>query len=258
MATALEFIERLDLPDVTASRALGASEVELPGIPETGPALGVAAASLVSFDSSVSAQQRRDVLDSTLLAQLAASLRFDRDREAGMWHSYYVEVLTNIGWVIQSSQNRTYQAADREVSLEKAILELLASVITQVERMILEAALTAIRGLPAADGRVQLFENSSRTDRGGAFSVGVCRSEIDGPALAFGLFTFESSERAVRVLTFGFSSSSLTLGVQTGRLALNEAIYRGIQSAVSDRLAGHSAFFLSGLKIDALPPWAQE
>jgi hypothetical protein len=58
----------------------------------------VAAASVVSFTDGVSGQQKEDLLNSTLLAQLAANHRFDREKDTLNWYEAYRTVLRGVGW----------------------------------------------------------------------------------------------------------------------------------------------------------------
>src|ERR1043166_957342 len=61
----------------------------------------VDAASLVTFTDGVSGQQKEDVLNSTLLAQLAANRKHDRERDTVGWYGLYRTVLEQGGWISQ-------------------------------------------------------------------------------------------------------------------------------------------------------------
>jgi hypothetical protein len=62
------------------------------------PSAYVAAASVVSFADGVTGQQKEDLLNSTLLAQLAANHRFDREKDTLNWYEAYRTVLRGVGW----------------------------------------------------------------------------------------------------------------------------------------------------------------
>lgn len=49
----------------------------------------VDAGSLVSFVAGVSGQHKSDALNSTLLAQLAANKKFDREKQTVEWYDFY-------------------------------------------------------------------------------------------------------------------------------------------------------------------------
>jgi hypothetical protein len=53
----------------------------------------VDAGSLISFVAGVSAENRADILNSTLLAQLAANKQYNREQQTQEWYGMYREVL---------------------------------------------------------------------------------------------------------------------------------------------------------------------
>ena len=53
---------------------------------------------MVSFADGVTGQQKEDLLNSTLLAQLAANGRFDREKDTLNWYETYRTVLRGVGW----------------------------------------------------------------------------------------------------------------------------------------------------------------
>lgn len=64
----------------------------------TGRSAYVAAASVVAFADGVGGQQKEDLLNSTLLAQLAANKKHDREKDAINWYRFYRSVLQHLGW----------------------------------------------------------------------------------------------------------------------------------------------------------------
>jgi hypothetical protein len=67
----------------------------------------VAAASVVSFADGVTGQQKEDLLNSTLLEQLAANHRFDREKDTLNWYEAYRTVLRGVGWRSETGSART-------------------------------------------------------------------------------------------------------------------------------------------------------
>ncbi|HEX6334289.1 MAG TPA: hypothetical protein VFZ78_08670, partial [Flavisolibacter sp.] len=60
--------------------------------------------SIVSFVSGVSSQARKDILNATLLAQLAAKKKYPDDLQVLEWYREFINVLTTIGWNVQGSE----------------------------------------------------------------------------------------------------------------------------------------------------------
>ena len=51
----------------------------------------------MSFTENLSGQNKEDVLNSTLLAQLAANKKYDRKSQHDEWYMFYMKVLENVG-----------------------------------------------------------------------------------------------------------------------------------------------------------------
>jgi hypothetical protein len=75
----------------------------------------VDAASLVTFIDGVSGQQNEDVLNSTLLAQLAANRKHHRERDTPGWYDFYCTVLEQVGWVSQPVGQRDRVLVNRSL-----------------------------------------------------------------------------------------------------------------------------------------------
>ena len=91
------FVAALELPELGESvLAIQTTLGELPKKKEQG---FVDCGSLVSFTENLSEQNKEDVLNSTLLAQLAANKKYDRKTQHDEWYTFYMKVLENVGWV---------------------------------------------------------------------------------------------------------------------------------------------------------------
>lgn len=67
--------------------------------------------SLVSFVSSLTGEQKQDVLDSSLLAQLAANKKYDRESDTDKWYKEYTNVMQMLGWVMQGFKFGRYKSS---------------------------------------------------------------------------------------------------------------------------------------------------
>lgn len=62
----------------------------------------VTGGSLVSFDDDLLAEEKSDILDSLLFAELSASNVYDKTESFSKWYHLYISVLQEIGWNIKS------------------------------------------------------------------------------------------------------------------------------------------------------------
>ena len=80
---------------------------------------------LHSFTNDLSGTIKRDVLYSTLYAQVSASSHYERTDQYEEWYSEYVDVLKSVGWKIESFHFNNYSP----ISLTYSIIEAVKAVI---------------------------------------------------------------------------------------------------------------------------------
>lgn len=167
----------------------------------------VDAGSLVSFVRGVPLQHKEDVVNSVLLAQLAANRKFNREKQVLDWYEFYGTVLEGVGWVIPAFDFRDRSDLGVEFTADKVILKLIEAIGTGNDVAIVAAAIASLQSLGGDDPAVKLFETQSHTDRAGAFQIGAA-AESDGVVvLKLALTYFETNETVVRVLWFRFKSA---------------------------------------------------
>ena len=83
--------------------------------------------SLVSFTEKVKRHQREDVLNSTLLAQLAADKKYDRESQTDDWYNFYVQVLIEVGWDFKRFQFDKYIAQDESFKMATTIINVVGA-----------------------------------------------------------------------------------------------------------------------------------
>ena len=85
--------------------------------------------SLVSFINNVPSQQRVDVLNSSLLAQLAANKKHDPYKDTENWFKFYAKVMKNVGWVIQDFEFTDYKTSEKDFKLSQLTLQILSGLV---------------------------------------------------------------------------------------------------------------------------------
>src|ERR1700741_1147583 len=106
LAERLEFVDQLEInaPKRPYPRERGDDEVLIKDTEQS----FLNAKSLVSFASAVEGQQRKDVLNSVLLAQLAANKHFPDEEQSKDWYEHFVSVLNRLGWTIEGKDFTTF------------------------------------------------------------------------------------------------------------------------------------------------------
>jgi hypothetical protein len=99
-----------------------------------------------------------------LLAQLAANKKYDREKETENWYKFYRSVLENVGWVVGSFEFQKSKVSGASASIDKVVLELLATIAIGNDIAILTKTLNAAKELANKnDSRIALFDSSSQS-----------------------------------------------------------------------------------------------
>ena len=206
-----------------------------------------AAGSLVSFVAGVPFEHKQDTLDSTLLAQLAASARFDREKQTEDWYKFYRTVLENVGWVIQEFEFTDYRDLGNEFTAEKVVLKILEAIATGNDLAIVAATIEALNSLDKDAPAFKVFETESYAQRRGNFQIAVA-SESDGVVvLKIGAFYFVASEDIVRILWFRFKTAQTKFYKASQVLNLDDRVYSKVRQAVIEKLGNRAITFVKTL-----------
>ena len=242
------FIETLELPPIPeALRGISLGSVVQPEADQ--PEGYVDDGSLISFVSGVSGQSRADVLNSTLLAQLAANKKYDRWKDTKDWYEFYVNVLENVGWVLQSFEFSEYQAHGATLEVDKAVLEILAAIASQDQIAVATETMNALKALSSDDGKVVLFSTASSSLGSGSFQINAVNETNGAVAMGLGAFYFNSTQSTTRFLWFTYDSSDMDLFKAAQSVTLNLQIYDKVRQAVIDKLGQNATTFVADLDI---------
>jgi len=243
----IEFIKSLDLAEPT--KELAAATTPTLAFTDNEAAAYVDGGSLVSFVAGVSATHKSDGLNSTLLAQLAANKKYDRENDPVEWYKFYVSVLENVGWVVQEWNFTKFDASGSTFTVDKVIADVLAAIATGEDKKIVDETINAVKALDPGDGRLTIWDqNSSSLDKGN-FQISAC-SESDGVlVMKLGAFHFSTDETVTRILWFQFSTSRTELYKGGQTVNLNEEVYKQVRQAVIDKLGENAQKFVGDLEI---------
>ena len=95
-------------------------------------AVFVDAGSLVCFSSEhvINEQQKKDVLNSILLSQLAADKKYNRFTDPSDWYAFYREVASQIGWITQSFKPfERYVSFPNKFQISDVVIDIFSEVL---------------------------------------------------------------------------------------------------------------------------------
>ena len=209
----------------------------------------VDAGSLVSFVDGLSSGTKADVLNSTLLAQLAANKAADREQDTVGWYKKYREVLETVGWVISNIEFQRYTASGSTFQVKTAVITLLTAIMSENPLLVAKATIAAVESLGEGDERVALFSSSSATPTSGNFQIGAVTESGTTPTMHIGCFYFKSRDVKVNFLwaSFRYSDTELYQGGQT--ITLDEDAYKRVRQLIIDKLGNRAQQYVSALEI---------
>ena len=180
---------------------------------------------MATFTENVTRQVKRDILNATLLAQLAATKKYDREWRTEDWYREYNRVLGIVGFVIEDFEFDRYSASGSTLSMDEAVLEIIASLATGNEVAVLTATLDAMRKLSNDDKRIGLFDTHGSQSSYGNFQVYPCSQSPNGDVNLGEHSTSKGSKRIPISLFFHWSSSSTKLYKGVQKAVLNTEVY---------------------------------
>ena len=206
--------------------------------------------SLTSFTSGLSSTHRSDVLNSTLLAQLAASKHHDRIKETEEWYKIYVQVLGKIGWVIQNFEFERYEADSQTMKVSKAILDVVNGILSPYEIGAVQRVLESLRSSQNEPWWELFDRKSTGPGKNGNFQVIPCHEDSSGQVvMALGSFYFTATARQEHWLWFQYNSTDVHLFRATQVATLNEVVYSTVRKAVIEKLGGNANTCIGELQI---------
>jgi hypothetical protein len=242
LAKAKRYIASLKLP---AAKGGVMRKLAMPAAGK--PGAYVDEATLLSMTENLEPQQRMDVLNSVLLAQLAARHEFDPEKQTEQFYRKYNEVLANIGWVTQSLKFQRYQSRGTKFTVDAEVINVLLAVCSGPEGALIKATLKAVKKAGANNSAVTLFEHSSRGGDNGNFRIGLAANRNGVVVLKQAAIYYANAQNVTSVLFFSFSSASTQFYYGTTTIELNTDVYSQVRSLVIQKLGNHAAHYIQQL-----------
>ena len=244
----LAFINKLTLP-AAPSHGLRSSE----GTGYDGNSTrAIDGASVMSFVGDISGQDRYDVLNSVLLAQLAANKAYNREDQTVEWYHMYSEVLENVGWVVPKFTFDKFQASGAKFSMNKVLLKIITDIAgaNDMKKAALEGVMEAVEALDGEEGDSKhVFSKEAVKDGKGNFQLGVASSVNGVISLDLGTVRFKSTNTKSKVLWMEFDTSTTDFYNGYEQLTLDDELYGEIRTAVLKKLGKNAKNKIANIEI---------
>lgn len=245
---ALKFVDSIQLPE-------GLPELESA---ETVPfdfdaarnQAAIVGSEIVSFVQGVTEERRRDVVNTTLLAQLAADKRVGDQTNLFAWYDAYFDVLTNTGWVVQTKQFVDHAETSENLHAHEAILSVATSLLGPgtAALQVIQTTLDALAKMDPDSPWITLFNRESQHASSARFQVTLAEQDDDDQFLVTLMaFALTAQASLTQLLFFKFRSNEVKLRQSSGRLSVNETVLDAVRELIENKLGEHSSAFVRGL-----------
>ena len=99
--------------------------------------------SIVAFTSNVSTQGREDIRNATVFSQLTADYKYNSEKDSKNWFQFFSDVLTRIGFVLQSFITPQYVDNDK-FTMEEVALDTLENIARSSQVALAKTAIDAL------------------------------------------------------------------------------------------------------------------
>jgi len=202
---ARRYIDSLQMPERMVSRGVRSVGTVEFNFEQTKDQAAVVGSDIVSFVKGVTPKRREDIINCSLLAQLAAKKQISDPARIYVWYNAYFDVLMNIGWSVQDRGFATYSEASENFEAHEAIMKVAASLLgpAATTLAVIKATLDALKSMSADSPWISIFNRESQSAKTARFQVTLAEQGAEDQFLvslmAFGL---EAKATLTQVLFF--------------------------------------------------------
>ncbi|HGS4461965.1 TPA: hypothetical protein ACMDOB_001842 [Vibrio metschnikovii] len=207
----------------------------------------VSANSVVSFTKDLPEQLKSDVLNSTLFAQLAATAKFNPEKEPIEWYKKYNEVLNNIGWNFSSWDYSQIQTSSKGFEISKEVIKLIQKVDVSAAGM-MSAVLESLSSKDNEDA-ANLFDSVSNPKEDANFQIGPCTYSGNNVVMTSACMFFKATEHVHRFLWFTWKDTSTELWGSARKAELVDDVYARVRNQIIEKLGDRAEKYVMDIEL---------
>jgi hypothetical protein len=247
LASASEFVRAVELPVARSSDALSAEEALQAGKTNA----TVVGSDVISFTSEVKPAMRQAIIDSALLAQLAATRKVADETKIYDWYDAYFDTLKNVGWLVQEHGFAEFTETASDIEAHQMVLDIAAGLLGPGS-----TALTLVRTALDSLVRAQenepffvIFNRETRHAESARFQVSVAEGDTTGHLITLMAFGMKASSTLTHVLFVKVRSSEVEIKHQSGKASINAEVLQAVHPLIQSRILAHQKAFIVDLPI---------
>jgi len=205
---------------------------------------------VVSFVTGVTAERRQDIVQSALLAQLAANKQVPDRTQIFDWYGAYFDVLTNIGWLAQDISFSEFSQDLETLEAHEAILKMATGLLGQSvgALALVKATLDALINTGENKPWITLFNRESKSGKTARFQMMLVDQQASGPFMVHLMaFGFEAKMEVTQVLFFKFRKGDAKIKQHSGKVTIDADVLASVRPVLKTKLAAHAGDFIARL-----------
>lgn len=250
--TAKEFVKSLDLSGTPRGLLAQDAATEAGEVFETAKSQAqVVGSALFSFVKGVTAETREAISDSALLAQLVANKRFSPEKAPAEWYAAYVDVLQNIGWVLQAGGWNDYTAKGTAVEVHQKIIDVLTVALgpSAAAMAIIKSAIGALQAMTPDSSWLTIFSRESQKANIARFQIGLVETgETADVFVSLLACLIEAQNSITQVLFFKFKKENATFKANSAKVSINRPALIDLGPVIRSKVRAYQADYLSSIK----------
>jgi hypothetical protein len=247
---ARRYVDSLRMPERMVSRGVRSVDTVELNFEQIKDQAAVVGSDIVSFAKGVTPARREDIINCSLLAQLAAKKQVNDPTRIYDWYNAYFDVLMHIGWSVQDRGFAAYSEASENFEAHEAIMQVAASLLgpAATTLTVIKATLDALKSMSADSPWIAIFNRESQSAKTARFQVTLAEQGADDQFLvslmAFGL---EAKSTLTQVLFFKFKSSEASLKHYSGKVTINTHVLTSVRDLIKNKIAAHAIDYIMAL-----------
>ena len=248
---AREFVTSVELPDPLALNLKVSKDIfDYDAAKQQAVVVG---ADVIAFVKGVTPEQRNDIVNASLLAQLVAKKKVPKPSTLTTvkeWYEDYFDVLSRIGFAIQDKGFAEYREASDSFEAHEAILEIATALLAGAPGALalVKTTLDALQKMSSNSPWITLFNRESQSANTARFQVSLVNEDENGnlhvALIAFGL---EARTKLTQVLFFKFHTNDVMLHHHSGKVTINAHLLAGVRDQIADKLIAYASDYIKGL-----------
>jgi hypothetical protein len=208
---------------------------------------------VIAFVKGVTAEQRADIVNASLLAQLIAKKKVPSATTlAGVaaWYDSYFDALANIGFAIKDKGFAEYHEQSDSFQAHKAILDVAALLLggAPTALALVKTTLEALQKMDENNPWITVFNRESQSANTARFQIGLAEEDAaNGLLLTLMAFGLEARLNVTQVLFFKFRKNDVRLQHQSGKVTISAPMLAALRPEIGERLVAFAQDYIKRL-----------